>query len=187
MKEKMKLLMKDYETILYEGKPNTLCSVLEIIFNPLLPFSLIWGLIDFTVINTIISHQVIDEETSLFYIVFFTLHLMPVWVYILGVINGLYKYLKTYYIVTNETAYISNGDSKKGIMIIPFKEMTIVETHEGLFDKMLGVGDVEISSKKPNVNELEKVSISSIPNFNELCNYISTQKTEESSDSAFEW
>ena len=98
-----------------------------------------------------------------------------------------YKYLKTYYIVTNETAYISNGDSKKGIMTIPFKEMAIVETHEGLFDKMLGVGDVEISSKKPNVNELEKVSISSIPNFNELCNYISTQKPEESSDSAFEW
>ena len=187
MKEKMKQLMKDYETILYEGKPNTLCTVLEIIFNPLLPFSIIWGLIDFTVINTIISQQAIDEETSLFFIVFFTFHLMPVWMYIFGIFSGIFKYIKTYYIVTNKTAYISNGDPKKGIMTIPFKDMDIVETHEGLFDKMFGVGDVEISSKKQNVNELEKVSISSIPNFNELCNYISTQKVEESKDSTFEW
>ncbi|MBQ7241022.1 MAG: PH domain-containing protein [Bacilli bacterium] len=187
MKEKMKLLMKDYETILYEGKPNTLCSVLEIIFNPLLPISIIWGFIDSLFIKTILNNNFYDDTTAIFLVIFFAVHLMPVWMYIFGILSGIYKYIKTYYIVTNETAYISNGDSKKGIITIPFKEMAIVETHEGLFDKMLGVGDVEISSKKSNVNELEKVSISSISNFNELCNYISTQKTEESSDSPFEW
>ena len=187
MKEKMKLLMKDYETILYEGKPNTLCSVLEIIFNPLLPISIIWGFIDSLFIKTILNNNLYDASEAIFLVIFFAVHLMPVWMYIFGIFSGIYKYIKPYYIVTNKTAYISNGDSKKGIMTIPFKEMAIVETHEGLFDKMLGVGDVEISSKKPNVNELEKVSISSIPNFNELCNYISTQKTEESSDSTFEW
>lgn len=30
------------ENILYEGKPNKKCYIFESIFNPLLPFALVW-------------------------------------------------------------------------------------------------------------------------------------------------
>ena len=35
------------ETILWRGKPDKKCFVLEAIFNPMLIFAIIWGAIDF--------------------------------------------------------------------------------------------------------------------------------------------
>ena len=185
MKEKMKLLMKDYETILYEGKPNTLCTVLEIIFNPLLPFSIIWGLIDSQFIKAILNSNSFDDSMAIFFVIFFTIHLMPVWIYLFGVIGKILKYLKTYYIVTNKSVYISDGDSKRGIIKIPFEKITDIRTYQGLFDKILGVGDVLIRTE----SQFQKISstnmISSVSNYNELCNHINNLRIEESKDSTF--
>ena len=39
----LKLLIGENEQIYFEGKPNKKCYILEGIFNPLLPFALIWA------------------------------------------------------------------------------------------------------------------------------------------------
>lgn len=43
MNEQLKAMIGKNETIYYEGKPDKKTFVLESIFNPLLPFALIWG------------------------------------------------------------------------------------------------------------------------------------------------
>ena len=43
MDNELKLLIGKDEKIIYAGKPNKKCFIFESIFNPLLPFALIWG------------------------------------------------------------------------------------------------------------------------------------------------
>ena len=47
MENDLKQLVGNNEKILYEGKPSKKCFVFESIFNPLMPFALIWAIIDF--------------------------------------------------------------------------------------------------------------------------------------------
>ena len=51
MLEELKAIVGSNEKILYEGKPNKKCYIFESIFNPLLPFALLWAIIDFGIIG----------------------------------------------------------------------------------------------------------------------------------------
>lgn len=46
MREQLKTMIGHGETIYYEGKPDKKTFIMESIFNPLLPFALIWGTLD---------------------------------------------------------------------------------------------------------------------------------------------
>ena len=45
-KTDLELMVGKDEKVLWAGRPDKLCFVLEGIFNPMLPFALIWFLID---------------------------------------------------------------------------------------------------------------------------------------------
>ena len=45
MDNELKLLIGKDEKIIYAGKPNKKCFIFESVFNPLLPFALIWGIV----------------------------------------------------------------------------------------------------------------------------------------------
>ena len=47
MDNELKLLIGKDEKIIYAGKPNKKCFIFESVFNPLLPFALLWGGFDF--------------------------------------------------------------------------------------------------------------------------------------------
>ena len=51
MLEELKAIVGSNEKILYEGKPNKKCYIFESIFNPLLPFALLWAIIDFSILG----------------------------------------------------------------------------------------------------------------------------------------
>ena len=51
MIEELKKTVGSNEKIFYEGKPNKKCYIFESIFNPLLPFALIWAIFDFGIIG----------------------------------------------------------------------------------------------------------------------------------------
>ena len=53
MENDLKQLVGNNEKIMYEGRPNKKCFLFESIFNPLLPFALIWAIIDFGIIGTV--------------------------------------------------------------------------------------------------------------------------------------
>ena len=130
------------ETILWSGKPNKRCFILEAIFNPLLPFALIWGLIDFSFINVMINSNA--TETYSFAIPFFALHLLPVWIYLFGVLTTGLSYKNREYIITDKNIYISDGIFTRNIKTKNYSQITEINIHRSIFDQQLGVGDVQI-------------------------------------------
>lgn len=78
-KTDLELMVGDQEQILWRGKPQKKCFLLESIFNPMLPFALIWALFDGGVIGGFaLTGGMFDTGMGLILIPFFLFHLMPV-------------------------------------------------------------------------------------------------------------
>ena len=147
-KSDLKLMIGDNEKIYWQGRPQNKCYILEGIFNPLLPFALIWFLFDamffFAAFST---HQSTEAPKILgFMLVFLAFHLMPVWIYLFGALFVFRRYKHTEYIVTDKGVYISGGLFAYTCEMKPFTEVSRINIHRGLFDQYLNVGDVELSS-----------------------------------------
>ena len=146
MDNELKLLVGQDEKIIYVGKPNKKCFIFESIFNPLLPFALIWGIIDFGFIGASLSSK--DENVAFFLVPFMLLHLMPVWIYLGGALLTLRRYNNTNYIVTDKAVYASEGVFSKRFKTKPFAELSHVDLHRGIFDQWFNVGDVVMTSSQ---------------------------------------
>lgn len=135
------------ETIVWEGKKDTRVSIFEAIFNPMLPFALIWLIFDLTIILTFLSSEsnTADESSGMLnseLVVFFALHLMPVWIYIVGIITSGLKSKNTEYLITDRGIYIKTGIFTTTTEMKPFAEISHVGVRQGIFDKIFGTGDV---------------------------------------------
>ena len=83
---------------------------------------------------------------SIFPLIFFLIHLMPVWIYLGGVIFVFRRYQHTEYIVTDKGVYISGGLFSYTCNMKPFTELARVNIHRGIIDQIIGVGDVVLTS-----------------------------------------
>lgn len=138
------------EQILWRGKPQKKCFIFECIFNPMLFFALLWASFDIFFIVMANKSSTQQGETSSgfggFMFVFFAFHLMPVWIYLAGVIFSFRKYRNTEYIVTEKGVYISGGVFTYSCQMKSFAELSNVNIHRGIFDQIFGVGDVILTS-----------------------------------------
>jgi len=147
-KPELLALITGNEKILWQGRPNKKCFIFEAIFNPLLPFALIWGLFDFGFIYAAYNGMMEDPSQNFPFpmgvalIGFFSLHLMPVWIYLFGVLFSFLRYKNTSFAITDQGVYISGGMFTQNYERKPFAEVSHVNLHRGIFDQMLGVGDV---------------------------------------------
>lgn len=181
MKEDLRRMISPDERIMWEGKPDKKCFIFEAIFNPLLPFALIWALIDFSILGVSIFDS--SGNFLLFMIPFFALHLMPVWMYLFGVLLSVKKYNNTYYIVTDRSIYVSTGVISKSILSKPFAEMSHIDLHRGFFDQRFGVGDVICTSNQVGVNGVsDLINISSIGNYTDVYNLVKKLQQDIYSD-----
>ena len=170
MENDLKKLIGPDESIYYEGKPNKKCYIFESIFNPLLPFALLWALIDFAVLGGIFMSGEM-ENTLLFIIPFMLIHLMPVWIYLGGVFFTVKKYKNTAYIVTDRAIYVSDGIFAQTFNTKPFAELSRIDLHRGVFDQMFNVGDIVATSNQYSENgRIATIKISSISNYLEVYN-----------------
>ena len=174
MENDLKKLIDTSEKILYEGKPNKKCFIFESIFNPMLPFALIWALIDFGFIGGFVFASNFSGfgNMLLFIIPFFLIHLMPVWIYLVGIIFTVRKYKNIYYIVTDNGIYVSGGIFTKEFKHKPFAELSHVDLKRGIFDQMFNVGDVITTSDQISENGYSVISINSISNYVEVYNMV---------------
>lgn len=167
------------ENILWSGKPNFKCFILEAIFNPLLFVAIIWGLIDFAFIGAAFStntHEIAKEMHNshffTFMIGFFSLHLMPVWIYLFGAVSSFLRYKHTEYVITDKGVYCSDGVFSQTFEHKPFAELSHVNINRGIIDQMIGVGDVILTSTQVIVgrhsNTFGTISICDIPDYNEV-------------------
>lgn len=172
MENDLKNLVNEGEKILYEGKPNKKCFIFESIFNPLMPFAIIWGMIDFGILGGTLFFSE-EKNIMLFIIPFMLLHLMPVWIYLGGIVFTLRKYKNTYYIVTDSGIYVSSGVFTKTFKHKPFAELSHVNLHRGIFDQIFNVGDIiTTSSQFINNNRSGSISICSISNYIDVYNLV---------------
>lgn len=160
MVEELKSMVGSDETILYEGKPDKKCFLFESIFNPLLPVAIIWAVIDLGFLGVgMTSGQFVMIPFMLF-------HMMPVWMYLFGVIFSFKKYKNTYYIVTDHAVYISSGVFTMNLEAKTFAELSRVNLHRGIFDQMFHVGDIQITT-----NQLTRKNMPAVLGINSISNY----------------
>lgn len=160
-------IIRKGEKVMWSGKPDKKCFILESIFNPLLPFALIWGIIDFSAIGTLSS----KDAPPMFIIPLFILHLMPVWIYLGGVLFSYRKYQNTEFVITNKAVYASSGIITQNFESRPFTDLYMVNIHRGIIDKILGVGDVTLTNSSDGYHSkyfrqsFREMNICDIPDF----------------------
>ena len=175
MDNELTLLVGKGEKILYAGKPDKKCFIFESIFNPLLPFAIVWGLFDMFFIGAAFSSDKADEA-AFFIVPFMALHLMPVWIYLGGALLSFRRYRNKAYIVTDKGIYASGGVFARTYQSKPFAELSHVDLHRGIFDQWFGVGDIITTSAQANPATLNGrrtstnagISIDSIANYAEV-------------------
>ncbi len=130
------------EVVMWEGKPNKKCFILESIFNPLLPIAIIWALFDLSFMGIFSGNFGMMGGMGLFMGGFFLFHLMPVWLYLGGVLFSFRKYKNTAYLITDKGIYVSGGVFTYTYEMKPFTDLSHINIRRGIFDQWLGVGDV---------------------------------------------
>ena len=101
-----------------------------------------------------------------FMLPFMMFHMMPVWIYLGGVIFSFRRYQNTYYIVTDHAIYVSSGIFTMNLETKTFAELSRVNLHRGIFDQMFNVGDVQITT-----NQFTKKNMPAMLNINSISNY----------------
>ena len=151
---------------------------MESIFNPLLPFALLWGFIDFSIIGA--SFFAENSNNVLFFIIpFMLIHLMPVWIYLGGILFTAIRYKNTAYIVTDRAIYVSDGVFTQTINTKPFAELSHINLHRGIFDQIFNVGDIIATTDQLNQNgKIDTINISSISNYVDVYNIVKKLQTD---------
>ncbi len=134
MENELRSLMDASEKLLYECKPNRKCHFFESVFNRMLPIAIIWSLVDLPFLLDAIGNPSL--------LPFMLLHLMPVWLYLVGVIFAARKYRNTQYAITDRAVYISGGIFNRKITVKPFAELSRIELRKGIFDKFFHAADI---------------------------------------------
>ena len=197
MIEELRRTVGTDERIMWEGRPNKKCFIFESIFNPLLPFAIVWGLFDlfffksfFAVENTVKSAGASDMGLfgGSFILVFLLFHLMPVWIYLGGVLMCSRRYKNSAYIVTDKAVYLSSGIISRTINRKPFAELSHVNLHRGFFDQKFGVGDIVLSSTtavSANGAVMPGITIASISEYNKVYDLVKKIQTDIYSDTMY--
>ncbi len=182
-------MLDENEEILWSGKPNLKCFILESIFNPLLPFAVIWALFDGFFISMLFHKGGPATQTPFLPIVFigfFALHLMPVWLYLGGVIFSFLKHKHTEFVVTNKGVYVSGGIFTLTYEHKSFAELSQVTINRGVIDQLLGVGDVFFPTQQDDTSFSNRrnyrpsgITICDIPDYQEVYNLVKEELKQQ--------
>lgn len=178
MLEELKAIVGSNEKILYEGKPNKKCYIFESVFNPLLPFALLWAIIDLGILGGAFFSQ--ESNNMLFFLIpFMLLHMMPVWIYLGGILFIARRYKNTAYIVTDRAIYVSGGVFTRNINAKPFAELSHINLHRGVFDQIFNVGDIIATTNQlTQSGKSATISITSISNYIDVYNMVKKLQTD---------
>lgn len=136
------------ERVLWSGTKDKKVSFWESIFNSMLPFAVLWSIIDFTFIGGAIGsmrNADVARGTYSFLVPFFLLHLMPVWMYLGGVLTSVRKAENTRYCITDQAVYIQSGILNTTVTRKEYSHFTALAVSQSFWDKRAGTGDVRIT------------------------------------------
>ena len=141
-------LIQGDEQVLWRGKPKKSAFILSKIFQ-LLPFVLIWVLFDSFFIYGMIKIGAFKQLGTFFIViivVFFAIHLAPLWVWLSNVLTASSQHKNIEYVFTTKRIIIRSGiiiDLKN----IYYMDIQTMNVKVGVIDKLTKVGDIYIMSK----------------------------------------
>ena len=140
------ILSKD-EKILQRLKPNKRVLLLESVFKGL-PVVLLWVAFDTFFIVMMIVTGAFKENPGLIpaVIAFFTLHLLPLWLYILNIIKTMAGAKNIEYVFTDKRIIIRSGVIGIDFKNIYYTDVQGINCKVGIFDRMFKVGDLYIKA-----------------------------------------
>ncbi len=136
-------LMPD-ENMLWQGTPKKSAFVLNRCMH-MMPFALIWLLFDSFFIVAMFSTEDMMEGIGagiIVLIVFFALHLTPVWIWLFEVLTAGSRWKNTEYAITDKRVIIRNGLVGFDYQSFYYTELSNPSLHVGVIDRMTGVGDI---------------------------------------------
>ena len=122
----------------------------------MLPFAISWTLVDLFLISASIG--VVGGPI----IIFFIIHMFPVWIYLAGLFTIALKYKREAYILTDRAVYYSHGVVSVECDTKLFADMSHVDVHRGVFDQMLKVGAVVMTASNGTIRIID------IPDYEEV-------------------
>ena len=130
-------IIDDNENILWRGKPN---AFLYIIGNPsIYLIALIWGIFDFFFISNFFREF---SFMNGFFIIFFIVHLFPVWFAILMPIYRIFNYGTMEYAITDKRVYISQGIFGRDVNNYEHRELTNLKVNVNFMENIKGLGTI---------------------------------------------
>ncbi|MBQ4119661.1 MAG: PH domain-containing protein [Clostridia bacterium] len=138
------------EIIHWQGKPkkNGFIFTKSVAF---LPIAIVWLCLDLEIIIS----SIIEGEFLLFIIPFFTLHLMPVWIWLGNLISARSRWKNTTYYITNKRIVFQGGFFAVNETSLFFKEINNVNHQIGLFNKVFHSGNISFDSFGDKTNVFE--------------------------------
>ena len=146
---KIEDILTEGESVLVRLKPDRKTYVLESIFKGL-PLALVWLGFDAFFIFMIITQNVaanIGGWFIPFMILFFGIHLIPVWLFIYNLIKKLAGYKNLEYVFTDKRIIIRSGVIGVDFKFIYYEEIQSVLVKVGIFDRLFKVGDLYIKTE----------------------------------------
>ena len=132
------------EAVLWQGKPNKFCYVLRK-FGPLLPFALIWLLFDGFCIAAVITSD-FPKDFWWGLVIFFGLHLLPVWLCVGKFIKGNLEHKNIDYAITSRRLIARTGVYGLDFQSIDYSDIANVFVNVSIFERLFKVGTVVITT-----------------------------------------
>ena len=130
-----RIMLAPDERVLWEDKPRK-SAFLITKSTTLLPIAILWLIFDLPAIRAAI------EKGQVSTLLFFALHLMPVWIWLGNTITAWRRYSNTNYYVTDRRIVIQYGYLAVNEISLYYRDIKNVHMRVGLIDKLFGVGDI---------------------------------------------
>lgn len=136
--------LSDDETILWKAKPKKSSFMLNSIFK-FLPLALIWlGFDTFFIILMVDVIPSVPWFVIIFFVIFFIVHLIPVWVWIGSVVSASRRLKLEEYAFTDRRILIKRGFVGANLHSVSYSSLNSVNLRIGIIERMCKVGDIYI-------------------------------------------
>lgn len=139
--QQLKLALMPDERLVWKGKPKKLAHILNCTFSKMFPLAMIWLCFDGFFISAMAATGGVSEMLG-FIVPFFAIHLMPVWIWLFGVIKGVARAGYNTYAVTDKRILIKSDNVL--FNSVYFEDVVNVAAKRSFADKISGVGDIYI-------------------------------------------
>lgn len=131
------VVLNNGEIVILSEKPQKTAFIMKNSLK-MLPIAVIWFAIDFG----FISASVQEGEMLWFLIPFFTLHLMPVWIWLANAVTANRRWKNTRYFVTNKRIIIQSGFFAINEVSLFYKDLHNAQLNIGLLGKLFHTGSI---------------------------------------------